>query len=49
MEEIKGIIKAVCVSEKRGVEKRAVEKVRLILNHGIEGDAHAGNWPAVLR
>lgn len=44
MEEIKGIIKAVCVSEKRGVEKRAVEKVRLILNHGIEGDAHAGNW-----
>ena len=44
MEEIKGIIKAVCVSEKRGVKKRAVEKVRLILNHGIEGDAHAGSW-----
>ncbi len=44
MEEIKGIIKAVCVSEKRGVKKKAVEKVRLILNHGIEGDAHAGSW-----
>lgn len=44
MEEIRGTVKAVCVSEKRGVEKNAVEEVHLVLNHGIEGDAHAGDW-----
>ena len=35
---------AVCVSKNKGERKTPVEKVRLLLNHGIEGDAHAGNW-----
>ena len=37
-------ILAVCTSEKKGVLKTPVEKIHLLPNHGIEGDAHAGNW-----
>ena len=40
-----GTIIAVCVSERKGEKKRNVEKAVLRANHGIEGDAHAGNWP----
>lgn len=39
-----GKIMAVCISEKRGTQKKNVEKVRLIENFGLEGDAHGGNW-----
>lgn len=39
-----GKILAVCISEKRGTQKKEVEQVRLIENFGLEGDAHAGNW-----
>lgn len=39
-----GIVKAVCISDKKGTEKHAVERVHVRPNHGIEGDAHAGNW-----
>ncbi len=35
---------AVCTSEIKGVLKKPVEAVHLLPNHGIEGDAHAGNW-----
>ena len=38
------IIKAVCISEKKGQQKHPVEAVHLRPNHGIDGDAHAGNW-----
>ena len=38
------VIKAVCVSEKKGQQKHSVEVVRLRPEHGIDGDAHAGNW-----
>lgn len=44
MGELKGIIKAVCLSEAKGTEKRPVPSVTLIANHGLSGDAHAGNW-----
>ena len=44
MEELKGVIKAVCLSEAKGTEKRPVASVTLIANHGLSGDAHAGNW-----
>lgn len=44
MAELKGIIKAVCLSEAKGTEKRPVASVTLIVNHGLSGDAHAGNW-----
>ncbi|MBT1070761.1 MOSC domain-containing protein [Pelotalea chapellei] len=35
---------AVCISEKKGERKTPVEKVELRENHGIVGDAHAGEW-----
>ncbi len=35
---------AVCTSEIKGILKKPVEEVHLLPNHGIEGDAHAGNW-----
>ena len=35
---------AVCISEVRGVSKHPVNSIHLIPGHGIEGDAHAGNW-----
>ena len=44
MAELKGVIKAVCLSEAKGTEKRPVASVTLIANHGLFGDAHAGNW-----
>lgn len=39
-----GKIMAVCISEKRATQKKNIEKVRLIENFGLEGDAHGGNW-----
>lgn len=44
MEKLEGIVKAVCISEKKGTEKHAVEQVHVRPHHGIDGDAHAGNW-----
>ncbi len=41
---MQGIIKAVCVSEAKGTEKRPVASAHLTENHGIDGDAHAGPW-----
>lgn len=38
------IVTSVNISEKKGVRKNAVESVSLRINHGIVGDAHAGNW-----
>ena len=35
---------AVCISEKKGTVKHPVESIRLKKEHGIVGDAHAGNW-----
>lgn len=35
---------AVCISDVRGVQKTPVQKALLKVNHGIVGDAHAGNW-----
>ncbi|BCJ94493.1 molybdenum cofactor biosynthesis protein MoaC [Anaerocolumna cellulosilytica] len=39
-----GRIIAVCISEKRGTEKKNIQKARFIENFGIEKDAHGGNW-----
>jgi len=39
-----GTIKAICTSAKKGTAKRTVPQAVLKENHGIEGDAHAGNW-----
>ena len=35
---------AVCISEKKGTMKHPVDEVELKVDHGIVGDAHAGNW-----
>ena len=35
---------AVCISEKKGVRKHEVPYIDIRVDHGIEGDAHAGNW-----
>ncbi len=39
-----GRVMAVCISEKRGTQKKNVEEAVLIKNFGIENDAHAGDW-----
>lgn len=39
-----GIIKGICISEKRGTKKREIEEANFIENWGIEEDAHAGKW-----
>jgi MOSC domain-containing protein YiiM len=35
---------AVCISEQKGIQKHPVPEAQLRANHGIVGDAHAGNW-----
>ena len=37
-------VAAVCVSERKGTVKHPVPEIRLRRGHGIEGDAHAGDW-----
>ena len=39
-----GIIKAVCTSPKKGMRKKDVGKGELVVEHGLQGDAHAGSW-----
>lgn len=39
-----GRVEALCLSERKGVRKTPVDSVRFVANHGIEGDAHAGDW-----
>ena len=35
---------AVCISERKGEKKHTVPEIRCKIDHGIAGDAHAGNW-----
>ncbi len=44
MQEKTATIKAVCISEKKGQQKRPVEEIRLLPRVGIPGDVHAGDW-----
>ncbi len=39
-----GKVLGICVSEKRGTQKKEVNEAILKENWGIEGDAHAGDW-----
>ena len=39
-----GIVKAICISEKKGTQKHRVEDAVFIEDYGIENDAHAGKW-----
>lgn len=38
------VVKHVCTSRKRGTVKRTVDAARVIADHGLQGDAHAGHW-----
>ncbi|MBW1954110.1 MAG: MOSC domain-containing protein [Deltaproteobacteria bacterium] len=37
-------IVSLSVSRKKGVRKQVVDRVVLVPGHGVEGDAHAGDW-----
>lgn len=39
-----GKILALCISERKGTSKQEISEAVFIENHGIKGDAHAGNW-----
>lgn len=39
-----GVIKAVCTSDVKGIQKTEVPSVELRAEWGIDGDAHAGAW-----
>ena len=41
---MKSTIVGVCVSKSKGERKTPVGTAKLRVNHGIEGDAHAGEW-----
>jgi len=41
---ITGKVVAVSVSDRKGVKKANVKSVRMLEDHGIENDAHAGKW-----
>ena len=40
----KAIIRAVCISERKGEQKHPVDSILMCPHHGIAGDAHAGDW-----
>ena len=37
-------VTAVCISTMKGVPKKEVPEIEVKIDHGIVGDAHAGNW-----
>lgn len=39
-----GKVLAVCISDKKGIQKKNVHSAEFIRNYGIKGDAHAGKW-----
>ena len=39
-----GIVKAICISEKKGTQKAAVETATFLADFGIKDDAHGGDW-----
>lgn len=39
-----GEILAVCISDKRGIQKRPVAEIECVKKFGIRGDAHGDDW-----
>ncbi|MEE1086595.1 MAG: molybdopterin-binding protein [Schaedlerella sp.] len=39
-----GVLKAICISEKKGTQKHEIDSAVLMEDWGIENDAHAGKW-----
>ena len=43
-QSVLGRVVAVSVSTRKGVKKTNIDRGVLVENHGLEGDAHAGDW-----
>ncbi len=41
---MKGEIVSINISDKKGVKKKGVDEALLVADHGLEKDAHAGDW-----
>lgn len=39
-----GIVKAICISEKKGTKKVNIGQCELVESFGLKDDAHAGKW-----
>ena len=39
-----GKVTAICISEKKGTQKKNIHIGEFIADFGIKNDAHAGNW-----
>ncbi|MFR3754717.1 MAG: MOSC domain-containing protein [Enterocloster sp.] len=39
-----GLVKAICISDKQGIEKRAIEEGHFLVDFGIEEMPTAGHW-----
>ena len=39
-----GVVKAVCLSKEKGAAKKDLGRGELVEQHGLKGDAHAGDW-----
>ncbi|MBR2779691.1 MAG: MOSC domain-containing protein [Firmicutes bacterium] len=39
-----GIIRAICISEKKGTQKHEIPETVIVEDWGLQGDAHAGKW-----
>lgn len=39
-----GYVVAVCTSPRKGMRKKNIGNCKLLTEHGLEGDAHAGPW-----
>ena len=44
MDRKEAVIRAVCISGRKGEQKHQVDIIELKPHHGIVGDAHAGDW-----
>lgn len=40
----RGKVLAISISEKKGQKKHNIPEAQLMVNHGMKGDAHAGDW-----
>lgn len=39
-----GVVRAICISSRKGTEKHSIEEGYFLQNFGIKGDAHGGKW-----
>ena len=39
-----GRVEAICVSHDKGTPKKPVEQATFVVDYGVQGDAHAGDW-----